>query len=342
MHAELLDARYTDRREAIDRKRRAPREIEAIVNNSLMSPEARNLLNHLLSLPTRFEINQRYVVGLGDYGGRDRVRRLFREMTLAGHCTADPERNPDGSFKRGIYLVSDEPRWLAPVDISEGSKTDEADQLAEGNTGDPATAHTSPGIDNSIVNPHTDTCPVNPKIPLAPPDRKAESRSRGSKAFVTNQAERRAGGASCLPEKEPGFRPAKGSAMRGVASGAGDQTAKDRYIERRVAQLVDVASFSGSRMPNPRKAAGVMASLIQWQMEGLDFELDVLPAVAEVCGRAGDPDKPIVSWRYFIGAIRDAYRRRTRTVAEPAKREAPRRQIESWTPAGVALNRRRS
>jgi hypothetical protein len=84
-----------------------------------------------------------------------------------------------------------------------------------------------------------------------------------------------------------------------------------------------------------------MASLIQWQMEGLDFELDVLPAIAEVCGRAGDPDKPIVSWRYFIGAIRDAHKRRTQTETAPP-RWAAKGNIEGWTPAGAALNRRRS
>jgi len=336
----MLDARYADRREAVDRKRRAPREFEAIVRNQLMSPEARNLLNHLLSLPTTFQIRQHYVVRLGDYGGRDRVRRLFREMILAGHCAIDPQREPDGSFKRGIYLVSDEPRWLAPVDISGESKTAEAPELAEGKSHDPATADPSPGIDNSIVNPDTDTGRAPRKNALAQPDWEAETRSRGSNASRTDKAERRAGGATCSPHEEPGSRPAKGSAVKGGASVGGDPSAKDRYIEQRIAQLVDVASFSGSRMPNPRKAAGVMASLIQWQMEGLDFQLDVLPAIAEVCGRAGDPDKPIVSWRYFIGAIRDARKRRTRADAPPTK-PAPRRELEGWTPAGLALHRRR-
>src|SRR5262249_55002691 len=77
---------YDDRREAVLRQRRASRETEAIVDNPLMSPEARNLLNHLLSKPQTFQINQRYVIRRGDYGGRDKVRRLFREMILAGHC----------------------------------------------------------------------------------------------------------------------------------------------------------------------------------------------------------------------------------------------------------------
>lgn len=334
----MLDTRYSDRREAVDRKRRAPREFEAIVRNRLMSPEARNLLNHLLSLPITFQINQRYVVGLGDYGGRDRVRRLFREMILAGHCSTDPEREPNGRMKAGIYLVSDEPRWLEPVDISDRGETGSDEQIAEGNTDGPATAHPSPGIDNSRVNPHTDTGQRQAERPVDPPDCKAESRERGSKAFATDQAERRAGGASCLPQKEPGSRPAKGLAMRGAASGGGDPTAKDRYIERRVEQLVEAASFSGSRMPNPRKAAGVMASLVQWQMEELDFELDVLPAITEVCGRVGDPDKPIVSWRYFIGAIRDARKRRTRTVA-PVAKPTPRRDLEGWTPSGSGRRR---
>lgn len=329
---------YDDRREAIQRQRRAPREIEAIVNNALMSPEARNLLNHLLSKPVTFQINQRYVIRRGDYGGRDKVRRLFHEMILAGHCTTDPERNPDGTFKRGIYLVSDQPKWLAPVDISEFENSSEDGQIAEGNTADPATANQSLGIDNSIVNPDTDTSRGDAEKPVSPPEPKAESRDRGSNDYMTEkgEAERRAGGAKAhLPGKEPGSRPAKGLALRGAASGAVDQTAKDRYTERLIDQMVDAASVSGSRMPSPRTAARAVASLIQWRALDFDFELDVLPAIADVCSRAGDPDKPIVSWHYFTGAIGDAHKRRTRPAAP--RTSAPRRKVEGWTQAGAAF-----
>jgi hypothetical protein len=329
---------YDDRRAAVLRQRRASRETEAIVDNPLMSPEARNLLNHLLSKPQTFQINQRYVIRRGDYGGRDKVRRLFREMILAGHCTADPERNPDGTFKRGIYLVSDQPRWLAPVDISNRAEIDFATSIAEGNTGDPAPDDQSLGIDNSIANPDTDTCRDDVETPRQPATLKAESRDRGSKACVTEKPERRTGGARCLPRKEPGSRPANGSPMKRVAAGGGDPTAKDRYIERLITQLVDVASFPGSRMPHPRKAARVIASLIQWRAEGFDFALDIVPTVADVTSRVGDPDKPIVSWHYFTGAIRDAHARRTRPVVPAPRATAPRRQVEGWTPVGAAYS----
>jgi hypothetical protein len=91
-------------------------------------------------------------------------------------------------------------------------------------------------------------------------------------------------------------------------------------------------------MPNPRKAARSTASLIQWQVEGLDFRLDVLPTIGDVCSRVSDPDKPIVSWHYFTAAIRDAHARRTRPASPP---RAVQRQLEGWTPAGAAFGRRR-
>ena len=87
-------------------------------------------------------------------------------------------------------------------------------------------------------------------------------------------------------------------------------------------------------MPNPRKAARSIASLIQWRAEGFDFELDILPAIADVCSRASDPDKPVVSWHYFTGAIRDWHARRTRPTSRP---RVPRRQLEGWTPAGSSF-----
>jgi len=201
---------YDDRRAAVLRQRRASRETEAIVDNALMSPEARNLLNHLLSKPTTFQINQRYVIRRGDYGGRDKVRRLFREMTLAGHCTADPERNPDGTFKRGIYLVSDEPRWLAPVDISDRVENDWEASIAEGNTPDPAPDDQSLGIDNSIDNPDTDTGPGDVEKPVCQ-QRQADGCDRSRKSDLTRKAERRVGGAKAsLPQTEPRKGAAKG------------------------------------------------------------------------------------------------------------------------------------
>ena len=329
---------YDDRREAVLRQRRASRETEAIVDNALMSPEARNLLNHLLSKPSTFQINQRYVIRRGDYGGRDKVRRLFREMTLAGHCTADPERNPDGTFKRGIYLVSDQPRWLAPVDISDRAENDWEASIAEGNTPDPAPDQTSVGIDNSIDNPDTDTGPDDVEKPVAPRP-EADGRDGDRKSHLTREAERRAGGAKAhSPQTEPRKSAANGSPMKGLARGEGDPTSKDRYTERLVDQMVAAGSCPGSRMPNPRKAARSIASLIQWQAEGFDFALDVLPTIADVCSRVSDADKPIVSWHYFTGAIRDAHARRTRPVSRP---KAPLRQLEGWTPAGTAFTRRR-
>ena len=190
-------------------------------------------------------------------------------------------------------------------------------------------------IDNSIGNPDTDTGSGNVEKPVCEP-LQADGRDRGRKSHLTMEAERRAGGAkSGLPQTEPRRGAAKGLAMKGLASGEGDRTSDDRYTERLIDQMISTASMPGSRMPNPRKAARSIASLIQWQAEGFDFALDALPAIADVCSRVSDADKPIVSWHYFTGAIRDWHVRRTRQASVP---RVARRQLEGWTPSGAAYS----
>ena len=116
--------------------------------------------------------------GRGDYGGRDRVRRLFREMILAGHCAADPERHPDGTFGAasiwscGRGAVARACGYLRRVENAEDG------QIAEGNTASPATAQPSLGIDNSIVNPDTDTGRGKAERPVAPATASGRPRSR--------------------------------------------------------------------------------------------------------------------------------------------------------------------
>jgi hypothetical protein len=127
------------------------------------------------------------------------------------------------------------------------------------------------------------------------------------------------------------LRPAKGSAVKGFACGEAEQTPKDRNIERMRERMFAAA---GPAMANPRKAARLMSSLIQWIAQGYDFERHILPAVADVSHRPTIAPGKIISWDYFSGAIRDRHGGK----AAPAR--APR-QLEGWTPAGAALSRRR-
>ena len=91
---------------------------------------------------------------------------------------------------------------------------------------------------------------------------------------------------------------------------------------------------AGPAMAQPRKAARLMSSLIQWLAQGFDFERHILPAIADVSHRPTKPPGSIISWDYFSGAIRD--RHGGKAAPQPAQR-----QLEGWTPLGTALGRRR-
>lgn len=335
----MLDSRYQGRPTAIQRKKRPDSWAVDIVKHSGMPPDVCALYIELVDLPPTFEINQRYVVNTDRYGGEKRVRRMFKDMIDAGRMRERTLREPDGKFKRGIYEISDEPKWLStrfadPVDNYPALDDFQIAQnalSAEGKDHERRAADRRPGIRNSIVNPDTDTCRDDVEKPVAP-GLKADGRDGGRKSHLTREAERRSGGAKArLPGKEPGSRPAKGSAMKGRASGEVEQTPKDRNIERMRERMFAAA---GPAMANPRKAARLMSSLIQWLAQGYDFDRHIIPAIADVSHRPTKPPGSIVSWDYFSGAIRD--RHGGKASPDPAPR-----QLEGWTPAGAALSRRR-
>src|SRR5262249_229318 len=154
-----------------------------------------------------------------------------------------------------------QPRWLAPVDISDQVENGLEASIAKGNTPEPAPDHTSLGIDNSIVNPDTETSPGKEGRPVAPHLR-ADGRSRGRKAHSTGKPDgRMSGGKAHLPQKEPGSRPADGSPVRDRGSGTAGKTVCDRNNERMRERMFAVC---GPAIANPRKAARLMSSLIQW------------------------------------------------------------------------------
>jgi hypothetical protein len=335
----MLDSRYQGRPTAIQRKKRPDSWAVDIVKHSGMPPDVCALYIELVDLPPTFEINQRYVVNTDRYGGEKRVRRMFKDMIDAGRMRERTLREPDGKFKRGIYEISDEPKWLStrlaePVDNFLRPDDFEIAQdalSAEGKNLERRAADRRPGIRNSIVNPDTDTGRDDVEKPVTP-RLDADGRHRGRKAHVTREAERRVGGAKVrLPEKEPRNGAAKGSPGKGFASGEAEQTPKDRNIERMRERMFAAA---GPAMANPRKAARLMSSLIQWKAQGFDFDRDVLPVIADVSHRPTKPPGSIISWDYFSGAIRD----RHGGNAAPAPSS---RQLEGWTPVGAAFTRRR-
>jgi hypothetical protein len=187
-------------------------------------------------------------------------------------------------------------------------------------------------IINSIVNPITDTSPGDVES-FAPPQLKADGRDGGRTSNLTREAERRTGGAKAhLLQKEPRQGAANGSSVKGFASGEAEQTPDGLNIGRMRERMFAAA---GPAMANPRKAARLTSSLIQWLAQGFDFDRDILPAIADVSHRPTKPPGSIISWDYFSGAIRD------RHGAKPAPEPPQRRKLEGWTPVGAAFTRRR-
>jgi hypothetical protein len=131
------------------------------------------------------------------------------------------------------------------------------------------------------------------------------------------------------------LRPAKGSAVKGRASGEGDQNSGVRDIERMRERMF---AACGPAVANPRKAARLMSSLIQWLAQGFDFERDIVAAIADVSHRATLEPGKIISWDYFSGAIRDRHEGRVRPARDhPPRDPAPRPRLDGWTPIGAAI-----
>jgi hypothetical protein len=305
---------YDDRRTAIHRSRRLPDDYRAIVANQLMSPAAGHLLLALLDLPPTWQITVTYVVKLTRYGSRDVVRRLFREMMLAGHMCADPIRRPDGTFERGIYLVASDARWLGgAVDNLGGGKTAISGGIGASHGDGPASEITSPGIDNSIDNPDTDTSREAVNFGVTCQPQNAEARQSGLKSSPTNKTEPRSGAASHLPKAERRTSAAKGSAGQKPGSARGKKSSGDTSgilnIEHTRSQLV---AASGRALADARATPGLwrLTEVIVWLTLGYDLAADILPTIRDVSTRIGIEPGQVRSWRYYSAAIRDAHARR--------------------------------
>jgi hypothetical protein len=92
----MLDTRYQGRPTAVDRRKRPDSWAVDIVKHSGMPADTCALYIELVDLPPTFEINQRYFVNTGRYGGEKRVRRMFRDLIDAGRMHERLMRRPDG------------------------------------------------------------------------------------------------------------------------------------------------------------------------------------------------------------------------------------------------------
>lgn len=306
---------YDDRRVAIHRQRRLNEETRAIITSQIMRPATQALLLRLLDLPLTWQISVRHVVNLGVYGGRDAVRRMFREMMLAGHMTCEPERRPDGTFERGIYMVSAEPRWFGQAIEADAEELLTGDaEIGGGKAVEPGPVNQSLDIYNSISNPDTDTGRQCGKVTQSCQHQKAERPQADAKSQLTGKAESRKGATGHLSEAEQPQAAANGLAKREGANSERSRsyrkTGDVRNIERLRGALI---AAGGKALADPRQTPGLwrLTEITVWMMAGYSVEADILPAIRDVVGRHGLEPGQVRSWRYFSAAIREAHARRT-------------------------------
>jgi hypothetical protein len=306
MHAEITSEgpgnRWDDRPVKTFRARRPQRWAVDVVKNSGMPLDSCALYILLIDLPERWELKQQWVVSQG-YAKEKRVRRMFNDMIQAGRMRMARRQGDDGKLIPGIYEIADEPIWLdqrlleavdnLPED--QGCETAKTAPFGEAKVPQRRAPEGRVDIRNSIVDPITDTDRDDGKKPIAP-QLNADGRDRGRKAPSTREAERRVGGAKAdLPQTEPRKRAANGSPGKGRASGEAGQTPKDRNIERMRERMFDAA---GPAMAQPRKAARLMSSLIQWLAQGYSSRGITSPARSAIAMAVRPrPNPRSASWK---------------------------------------------
>lgn len=288
----------SDRRQSIYRQNRLPGQLRTISRDRRLSGNAVGLYTYLIDLPRDWEISVRAIVNTERFGGRDKVRRTMRELLDAGYMQEDRQRFDDGRFRRGIYLLADSPRWAdvarEPCEIEDVCKMSQCGSERGSETVNPATANQGVVKEEDRVNRTT------------------------VQTSADAQSERRTGGAACLPGKEPGLRPANGSAMKGVGAGAVAKPAHVRNIEQRRKQLVEAAGIA-LHEPDRTPALKDCRMIGYWLRTcRYSFSEDVLPTVQARSDRctAGQ----VRSWAYFDQAIAAWHTKRTgKPKSEPPK-----------------------
>lgn len=110
------------------------------IRDRRLSWEARAVAAWMASHKVGFRFDVAYIVRCGP-AGRDRVRRMMRELEDAGYLVRDRERNNDGSFGRIVHKLHPRP-------------------VAQNCTSDPAPEN--PSVDDRPETRRSDPAPENP------------------------------------------------------------------------------------------------------------------------------------------------------------------------------------
>jgi hypothetical protein len=136
----------------------------AIFRDRRLALDTKALLAYLLSLPPSWEIRPRIITkalspATGRQLGKDRLRRMFKELINTGYMarSADQTKDNDGFFGPYIYIVGSEPRAVeAEADAlgvaflpqsalpSTGEPSTGEPSTGEPSTGEPSTANPPP------------------------------------------------------------------------------------------------------------------------------------------------------------------------------------------------------
>lgn len=90
----------------------------AMIRDGRLSWEARAILSYILSFPADWRFSLAQFCRDTDTG-RDKARRVVRELTEAGYCARGRHRNDDGTLGAYEYVFTDEPEPVSgPADAS--------------------------------------------------------------------------------------------------------------------------------------------------------------------------------------------------------------------------------
>lgn len=271
----------SDRRQSIYRQNRLPGQLRTISRDRRLSGNAVGLYLYLIDRPLDWEISTRAIVNTERFGGRDKVRRILHELIEAGYMQEDRQRFDDGRFRRGIYLLADSPRW---AEVAAEAVDIQPDFQIESTPSESGSKEHNPATANQGV---------------------VKEESRVNRTTEQNQ------GAE---------RPAKGSAVRGVASGAIAKPAHVRNIEQRRAQLVEAAGLALCE-PDRTPALKDCRTIGYWLRTcRYSFSQDVLPTVRVRADRCAPGQ--VRSWSYFDKAIAEWHAKRTGAPAPATKPES--------------------
>lgn len=110
----------------------------AMIRDHRLSWEARGVMTFILSLPTDWQFNLEWLTRQGNIG-RDRARRIIRELTEYGYCVRSRNRNDNGTLKSIEYVFTDDPQ-----PPTEKPSVDENTTDWKPVTGEPALAKPTP------------------------------------------------------------------------------------------------------------------------------------------------------------------------------------------------------